>query len=44
VHDFVIGSYLLPPWLAALGVSGGNATRIAGGNPFGIQEILVVSA
>jgi len=44
VHDFLIGSYLLTVWLSVLGVSGGDATRIAGGNPLGIQEIHVVSA
>ena len=44
VHDFLIGSYLLPPWLSALGVSGGNATRIAGENPLGTQEIHVIPA
>jgi hypothetical protein len=44
VHDFLIGSYLLPPWLSALGVSEGNAARIAGENPPGIQEIHVVPA
>jgi len=30
VHDLLIEFYLLTMWLSALGVSGGNATRIAG--------------
>ena len=44
LHDFLIGSYLLPPWLSALGVSGRNATRNAGGNPLGIHAIHVFPA
>jgi len=40
----LIGSYLLPPWLRALGVSEGNSIGIAGGNALGIQEKHVVPA
>jgi hypothetical protein len=44
VHDLLIGTYLLPPWLTALRVSGGNSIGITGGNALGIQEIHVVPA
>jgi hypothetical protein len=40
VHEFLIGSYLLPPWLSAPGICGGNASRIAAENPLGVQEIM----
>ena len=45
MHDFLIGPYLLPPKAQCMdlpGVSGGKATRNAGGNPVGTQEKHVV--